>query len=331
MISPLVSVILPIYKGEKYILTAVNSILNQSYKNIELILINDCSPDDSVYKLKNITDPRIKIITNPTNLGLIKTLNKGIQTAKGKYIARMDQDDISFVNRIEEQVQFLENNRQVDILSANYETIGSELRETSFPLNSTRINLELHFHNCICHPLVIFRSKIVENYNLYYNIKYKDTEDWQLWFNAYNKGLTINNLNSILLKYRIEGQSTTERDSVKRREQFIKMYSYILPKTLDDYSESDCILHWSLSMGGVKEVDRKEINSYIKRIKKALIKKGFREDTINSFLKLKKDRLVCKFTDKNIFTGFMFMINHKLFEKSNFKYILAKMFRKKQK
>lgn len=331
MNAPLVSVILPIYKGEKYILTAVNSILSQSYKNIELILIDDCSPDDSINKIKDLKDSRIKIITNTSNLGLIKTLNKGIQTAKGKYIARMDQDDISFVNRIEEQVHFLEKNEQVDILSANYETIGSELRETNFPLYSATINLELHFHNCICHPLVIFRSKIVENYNLYYDPNYKDTEDWQLWFNAYNNGVIINNLNSKLLQYRIEGQSTTERDSVKRRDQFIKMYSYILPKTLDDYNESDCILHWSVAMGGVQEVNRKEINSYIKRIKKALIKKGFKEDKINSFLKLKKDRLVCKFTDKNIFTGIMFMINHKLFEKSNFKYILAQLFRKKRK
>jgi glycosyltransferase involved in cell wall biosynthesis len=101
--TPLVSVLMPTYNGGDYVISAVNSILNQTFADFELIIIDDASSDGTIEVLKEIVDPRIQLIFKPINSGLIDTLNLGLKVAKGKYILRMDQDDISIQNRIEVQ------------------------------------------------------------------------------------------------------------------------------------------------------------------------------------------------------------------------------------
>jgi glycosyltransferase involved in cell wall biosynthesis len=329
--DPLVSVILPIYKGEQYLKEAVDSILNQSYSNLELILINDCSPDNSVNVIKSYTDERISIINNKVNLGLIAALNIGLKNSKGKYIARMDQDDIAYPNRIYEQVRFMESNNDISVVSANYQTFGSETRTTNFAQSPEQIKLELHFHSCICHPLAMFRAKDVSENNLEYDKNFKDTEDWAMWFSVIKKGLKISNLPSVLLKYRLEGQSTTPQDKVIRKEQFLKMYKHILLSINPSLSNDQVSLHWSLSNGGVENIKRKDLNNYIYILTRNLIADGIDPEQLKTLLKIKKDRLICKFTDKSIFEGIKFMFNHNLFETKNFKYILAKLISKKNK
>lgn len=329
--EPLVSVILPIYKGEDHLKEAIDSILNQSYKNLELILINDCSPDNSKTIIESYSDSRITIIHNEKNLGLIGALNIGLENSKGKYIARMDQDDISLKDRFLEQVDFMEKNPEICVLGANYTTFGSHVRTTNFPTKPANINLELHFHSCVCHPLAMFRNESVKTNNLKYNSKFKDTEDWGMWFSIINKGLKIANLNSVLLKYRLEGQSTTAQDKNIRKDQFVIMYKHILPNLFTTNNDYDAELQWAVANGGVDNVSRKVLNQYIHKLEKALLNKGFDKKLIDSFLKLKKDRLICKFTDKSVISGLLFMINQNLFDKKNFKYILAKLISKRSK
>src|SRR5438094_2743094 len=97
--DPLISVLLPVYNASAYLATAIESILTQTFRNYELIIINDGSTDDSLSIIRSFTDDRIKLIDNPANIGLIESLNKGIDLARGKYIARMDADDISLPTR----------------------------------------------------------------------------------------------------------------------------------------------------------------------------------------------------------------------------------------
>ena len=110
MKNPLVSILMPVYNSEKYLREAIKSILNQTFTNFELIIINDGSTDNSLKIIKSFKDNRIKIIKNKGNLGLIKTLNKGIDLAQGKYIARMDADDIAMPKRLEKQIAFFNEN-----------------------------------------------------------------------------------------------------------------------------------------------------------------------------------------------------------------------------
>ena len=112
MNQPLVSVLIPCYNVERYVVEAVGSISNQTYKNLEIIAINDCSTDRTGELLMQLAreDSRIRVVTNEVNLKLIQTLNKGIGMCNGEYIARMDADDISLPTRIEKEVRFLEEN-----------------------------------------------------------------------------------------------------------------------------------------------------------------------------------------------------------------------------
>ena len=110
MSKPLVSVLMAVYNGEKYLLEAIESILNQTYTNFEFLIINDGSTDSTEEIILSYSDQRIRYIKNEQNLKLIASLNKGLDLAKGKYIARMDADDISLPDRLEKQVNFLERN-----------------------------------------------------------------------------------------------------------------------------------------------------------------------------------------------------------------------------
>ena len=105
-----VSVLMSVYNGEKYLCEAIDSILNQNFKDFEFLIIDDCSTDGSADIIRSYTDPRIRLIQNEKNIGLTRSLNKGLKLANAQYIARMDADDISLPNRFEKQVRFLQEN-----------------------------------------------------------------------------------------------------------------------------------------------------------------------------------------------------------------------------
>jgi len=117
--NSLVTVLMPVYNGEKYLNEAIDSILNQTYTNFEFLIINDGSTDRSVEIIKGYNDSRIKLIHNKKNMGLVYTLNRGLALALGKYIVRMDADDISLPNRFKLQLDFMEINTEVALCSGN--------------------------------------------------------------------------------------------------------------------------------------------------------------------------------------------------------------------
>ena len=117
-IPPLISVILPAYNAERFLEEAIDSILAQTYKNFELIVLNDGSTDRTEEIILSYNDPRIRYIKNESNLKLIKTLNKGIALARGKYIARMDADDISLPTRFEKEIEFMEIHPDIGVCSS---------------------------------------------------------------------------------------------------------------------------------------------------------------------------------------------------------------------
>lgn len=119
---PLISIVIPVYNAERFIEKAIESICNQSYKNIEIIVIDDGSIDESLQIIKSIRDDRIRIISRE-NRGLIASLNEGINLSRGSYIARMDADDISSPIRIEQQVKYFEHHIDCGVLFTGLEYI----------------------------------------------------------------------------------------------------------------------------------------------------------------------------------------------------------------
>lgn len=241
--SPMVSVILPVFNAAPYLRSAIDSILGQTYDNFELIIINDGSTDDSEPIISSYTDHRIIQITNPSNLGLVYSLNIGINSAKGEYIARMDADDISQPDRLSTQVAFLSTNPDYGMCGTFYEVIdnlGNKVHKVNLPETDRDLRTYLNFGNCFCHSTVMFRTDLTKRYR--YEQERFLIEDYQLWYNI-SKECKIRILPVYTLLYRVHDDNI----STRKREQMLirlkEMNEVILRDLRIDFSESELNVH----------------------------------------------------------------------------------------
>lgn len=245
----LVTVLMPVYNGEKHLAEAISSILGQTYRDFEFLIINDGSTDKSDEIILSYTDSRIRYIKNETNLKLIATLNKGIDLASGKYIARMDADDIALPHRLERQVLFLEKNPNVIVAGSWYKCIGDLETTTQYPVSHEEIKMEMLYHCPICHPSVMWR---VNTYaEVHFCAEFLHAEDYDLWSRLIVLG-EFTNIPEVLLCYRIHQQSvsrsnqeTQNKNSIRvRLNQFEKMGIKLTSTECNLYTEF-CYANWS--------------------------------------------------------------------------------------
>lgn len=199
---PKVSVLMPVYNAEKFLKEAIDSIIEQSYSDWELIIINDGSIDKSEQIILSYNDDRIKYIVNESNLGLIATLNKGIDLCQGKYIARMDADDISTPDRLEKQVAFLDKHPEYAICGCQAKVIDNNGLPTGQILNlydNEYLQINLLFSVPFIHPGVMIRNTVLKENR--YNDNYKHAEDYELW-SRIAPNYKVGNISDFLLKYR---------------------------------------------------------------------------------------------------------------------------------
>lgn len=201
---------MPVYNGEKYLDESIQSILNQTFKAFEFIIIDDKSTDGSLGVIKRYqkADDRIEIIENDKNLKIIKSLNKGIKKAKGKYIARQDADDISLPTRLEEQYNFLEKNKDIFLCGTDRIDIdeeGKSLGNTGKLITGyKKVKRVLEKRSFIIHTSIMFR-----NQGFTYREKSYHIEDYDFYLILLSRGLKLDNLNKKLVKYRITPESIT--------------------------------------------------------------------------------------------------------------------------
>lgn len=212
---PLVSVVMSTYKRPARLLKAIDSILTQTYSRFEFIIIND-SPDDKkttiILKRYAQYDNRIKVITNPVNKGLIYSLNAGLDVAKGKYIVRMDDDDISFPHRLEQQVAFMQAHPELAVAGSWVSPLGSDQpypfqKETDPQM--IKVNLYVG-EAVISHPSAIIRRSFLEENNIRYDHEFKSAEDRQFWMDIMTAGGLIGNIPEVLVQYRLHAENTIE-------------------------------------------------------------------------------------------------------------------------
>ncbi len=217
MKNTMVTVLMPVYNGERYLKESIESILSQTYKNFEFLIIDDGSTDNSSNIIDSFNDKRIRKISNKVNLGLVKSLNKGLRLACGKYIVRMDSDDLSEKNRIEKQVEYMENNLDVAVLGSAVRLIdeNNQLgRNIVYPLRYIDILWSLYFGSPLAHPSVIMRSSVVKKIGGYGSTKIAtnrekySVEDFDLWFRL-SKVSKLINLDTCLLKLRKHNKNLT--------------------------------------------------------------------------------------------------------------------------
>ena len=201
--QPEISVIMCVYNTkEEYLREAIQSILNQTFKNYEFIIINDASDIKTVEILKQYKDRRIKLITNNKNVGLTASLNIGLKHAIGKYIARMDSDDYSYENRFEKQYNYMEKHLKIDIL-------GSWVNENEkinfcggiIPTECRKVKM-LFLNYGIVHSTAFIRKSFLEKNQLMYDENIKKAQDYKLWVDCFRKGATMNVYPEVLVKYR---------------------------------------------------------------------------------------------------------------------------------
>jgi glycosyltransferase involved in cell wall biosynthesis len=213
MPDPSVSVLMPVHNGGSYLKEAIESILNQTYIDFEFIIINDGSTDGSKEIIKQFYDDRIVYIENDTNKGLIESLNKGIDAARGNFIARMDSDDIALPIRLEAQVRYMNEHPETAVLASRIIFIDESGKETGdWPLDGETtdeksIKKAMVKENCIAHPSVMVKGKLLKE--LKYDKRQKNVEDYDLWLRMLNHGLIINKISAPLLLYRRHTNSVT--------------------------------------------------------------------------------------------------------------------------
>ena len=182
MSQPIVTVLMPVYNAASYLREAIDSILTQTYRDFEFLIINDGSTDETEQIIKSYTDARIVYVKNETNLKLITTLNNGIQLSRGKYIVRMDGDDIALSNRIQKQIDFMESNPTVGLLGSFIRSIGSGNDiEIGYSTSHDEIKFKLLFYTHFPHPTAVIRRDVLISHNLQFEHKYIHCEDFVMW------------------------------------------------------------------------------------------------------------------------------------------------------
>lgn len=208
----MVSVLLPVFNAGEYIGECLKSLIDQSFNDFEILIYDDNSIDETVGIIETVNDKRIKLYRKPNNTGLTKSLIAGIQEAKGKYIARMDADDISEPTRLEKQVHFLENNPDYGIVGSFLKPIenGDLKAMWSYPVEHQDIVSWMVIDSPFVHPAIMMRKEVLIKNKLNYNSCFEPCEDYQLWFQLLKctKGY---NINEPLIYYRLHANQTIER------------------------------------------------------------------------------------------------------------------------
>ncbi|MEW6455193.1 MAG: glycosyltransferase [Acidobacteriota bacterium] len=233
--TPLVSVVMSVYNGENYLEKSIESILYQTFRNFEFIIINDGSTDSTGAILTRYQkiDKRI-FVFNQENQGVIASLNRGCHLSKGKYIARMDADDISLPERLQKQVEYMELHPEIDFLGTSMELIDQNripLKKLCLPTMPGLIRWCLLFENCMSHASVMMRRSIIEKVGLYH-IEAQHAEDYDLWTRASFK-TKLANLPEVLLCHRIGVNNITSRYFPEQEQAVIKVMHSSISQTLN--------------------------------------------------------------------------------------------------
>jgi len=246
--SPKVTVLIPVYNGEKYLHGAITSILAQTFTDFELLIVDDGSTDKTVQVVGEYADPRVRLLRNPKNMGPCATRNNGLRAAKGEYVAMLDCDDIATPNRLAEQVAFLDSHPEFGLIGSFVEMIDFEGRVFGvafFRQTSEEIPPTLLFNNCFAHSTVMARRE------LFLGEPYREdvffSEDYELWVRMVKKW-KVWNLPKILVRYRLHPTSTGQANKPKMREMIRRILASQLKDLGVNFSDEELELHFSLGM-----------------------------------------------------------------------------------
>jgi glycosyltransferase involved in cell wall biosynthesis len=241
--TPLVTVLLPVFNAATTLERTLNSIVNQTYKNLEIIAINDGSTDNSLEILEKYQseDARVKVVSRE-NKGLIRTLNEGLDYANGDYIVREDSDDYSEINRVQLQVEFMQKNQNIAVAGSYSRSFGHSNRLTKYPTDKELCKAIMLFYPCVAHPSVIIRKSFLDINNIAYPTEYKHCEDYALWTRIIDSGGEIANIPVVLHHYNNHDEQVSVKNHAESSENHYRLVSERL-HALGVFVEKDTLLH----------------------------------------------------------------------------------------
>ncbi len=260
----MISVVMPVYNAEKYLREAIDSILNQTYTNFEFIILNDGSTDRTEEIILSYDDSRIIYVKNEENLQIVKTLNKGIGLAKGKYIARMDADDISLPKRFQKQIEYMEEHSDTDVCGTWMQIIDQPQRIWRYPIWHKEIKAYMLFNTSMFHPTVLMKRSFFNTFS--YSSLYNKAEDYQLWCSAVDEK-RFANIPEPLYHYRRH----TEMTNVVARKEQVEKADLVRKDMLNRIGLYPNDIEWrSHHRISLHELQYSELNEYEKWIRKLI-------------------------------------------------------------
>lgn len=233
----LISILIPAYNSECYIIATIDSLITQTYSNFECLILDDGSKDNTynVIKEKIVGDTRFKLFKQE-NQGVIISRNRLLKKASGDYIALLDADDLCREDRLEKQFDFLEKNTQIDICGTQIEYIGEKNGVSKhLPLDNEEIKACMVFYPPVANPSVMFRKKVVKK--LEYDTSLKSCEDYDFWYRA-SKNFKFANLNEPLVLYRIHSAQESSKNELRQRDAQVNIsVKYLLGEQKDEQGQ----------------------------------------------------------------------------------------------
>ena len=236
-ITPVISVIMPVYNCAEYVAEAIQSILDQTFSNFELIIVDDKSTDETLEVTKIFSDKRIKLIEKPANTGYTESLNLGIELSRGELLARMDGDDISNLNRFEKQVSFFAKNQDVVVCGTWFEIISTN-EPIKYPTDHKDLKIAFLNYCAIGHPTAMFRKSFLKKHQLKYNRGLEPAEDYDFWTRIIALG-KLANIPEILLKYRDHPNQVSIRDQYNQNKNSVVSKMRMIQYPLINITDSD--------------------------------------------------------------------------------------------
>jgi glycosyltransferase involved in cell wall biosynthesis len=229
MYPPLVSVNMVVYNGERFITNAIQSIIDQTYQNFELVIVEDGSTDDTLNLINAFRDPRIRLIINETNQGVVNARNAAVRKSQGDFVAILDSDDISLPNRLEMQTKFLTENPDYGLIGSKAELInvdGKSLNKTqSLSLSANETKVYLLFKNCFTHSTVMYKREVLSRFM--FNKEVPSSEDYDLIVKIASV-MKVRNLDDVLSKYRVHDKNISKKDGVIEKNQRKIVYNQLV-------------------------------------------------------------------------------------------------------
>ena len=208
---PKITVVMSVYNGQRFLREAIESIRQQTCRDFEFLIVDDGSTDGSRDIVRSYADARIRLIENPGNLGLTRSLNRALAVARGQYIARQDADDISEPDRLEQQIDHLDRHPHVALLGTSFTLIdpnGSIVTQVPLPVDDADLRWEMFFSCPFVHSSVMWRHALIRDQVGAYNENFTYAQDNELWFRIASR-FAVANLGAFLVRYRDHPNSMT--------------------------------------------------------------------------------------------------------------------------